>query len=119
MTARWGLTLGLRDGQAIERYRAEHQRVWPEVLDGLRGIGVREMQIFLHGRRLFMYMETDDLFDVQRAFARLEEAPRCREWGELMQSLQEPVPEAAPGEWWSPMELVFDLEARGAGAAGL
>ncbi len=28
-----------------------------------------------------------------------------------MRTLQEPVDDAKPGEWWAQMELVFDLAA--------
>ena len=70
------------------------------------------MVIWLLGRRLFMLMETVDDFDPGRDFARYVEAhPRHREWQDLMESLQEPVPEAAPGEWWAAMEEVFRLRA--------
>jgi L-rhamnose mutarotase len=72
-------------------------------------VGIRELRIFLRGRRLFMYMETEDDFDPGRDFARVLDAPRYREWDELMRSLQERAPEAAEDEWWAPMEEVFDL----------
>ena len=57
-----------------------------------------------------MFMETIDEFDPERDFARYEAAdPRCRQWQELMASMQEPVPDARPGEWWAEMKLVFSL----------
>ncbi len=105
-------TLNLKDDpQVIEKYKEYHRHVWPEVLTGLKKIGITRMKIFLKGRRLFMYMETKDSFQVERDFPRyIETNPRAREWDQLMRTFQEPVPEARPGEWWSPMEEVFDLE---------
>jgi L-rhamnose mutarotase len=106
----YGLTLQLRDAPGVtERYRAEHARAWPEVIARLREAGIRELRIFLLGRRLFMYMQADDGFDPARDLAALDDDPRCREWDELMRSLQEPVPEAQAGDWWAAMEEVFDL----------
>lgn len=106
----YGLMLNLRDDPAkIEEYKRQHQNVWPGVLARLREVGVREMKIFLRGRRLFMYIETDDDFDPVRDFPRVNEDPVSAEWNELMAALQERAPEAAPDEWWAPMELVFDL----------
>jgi len=67
------------------------------------------MKIFLLGRRLFMYMEAVDGFDPARAFPRLNDDLRYREWDALMRSMQERVPEAREGEWWAQMEEVFDL----------
>jgi L-rhamnose mutarotase len=105
------MTLALRDDPAlVERYKEHHRRVWPDVVARLREIGVLEMQIFLLGRRLFLWMETVNGFDPERDFARLGEDERYREWDALMRTMQEPVPEARPAEWWAPMELVFDLD---------
>jgi L-rhamnose mutarotase len=67
------------------------------------------MRIYVLGRRTFMYMEAVDGFSPRRDFPKLSKDPRYREWDELMSSLQEPAIEAKPGEWWAPMEEVFDL----------
>ena len=108
----YGMTLLLKDDPAlIARYEEEHRRAWPAVLERLRGSGVRAMKIFLLGRRMFMYCETIDGFDPDRDFPRLLEDPVYRRWDELMRTMQERVPEAAPGEWWARMKLVFDLNA--------
>jgi len=104
-------TLLLKDDpRIIAEYRRHHASVWPEVVRGLREIGITQMIIWLLGRRLFMLMETVDGFDPERDFERYVNAhPRHREWQELMETFQEPVPEARPGEWWAMMEEVFRL----------
>jgi L-rhamnose mutarotase len=68
------------------------------------------MQIFLRGRRMFMYLTTDDEFDPSRDFARINDEPTSARWNALMADLQERVPEAGPDEWWAVMEPVFDLD---------
>ena len=106
----YGLTLCLRDDpEKIAAYVAHHRAVWPGVVARLREVGVREMRIFLRGRRLFMYVEADDAFEPRRDFARVNEDPVSAEWNALMATLQERVPEADPDEWWAPMEEVFSL----------
>jgi L-rhamnose mutarotase len=113
------MTLCLRDDQAaIERYRHEHRNVWPAVVALLEACGFRSIRIFLRGRRLFMVLEADDALDVPAALAGLGDDPDYQAWDELMRTLQEPAPEAEAGEWWTPMELVFDLGWYGAGAGG-
>ncbi|MCL4222576.1 MAG: L-rhamnose mutarotase [Phycisphaerales bacterium] len=105
-------TLELVDDSArIAEYVNHHRAVWPEVLVGLRGIGVRTMRIFLHGNRLFMYMETDDAFDPARDYQTYANDPRTRQWDELMRTYQQRVPAADPGDgqWWSEMTEVFSL----------
>jgi L-rhamnose mutarotase len=109
---RYGRTINLKDDPAIiARYIEHHRAVWPEVERGLRGIGIERMLIWLLGRRLFMLMETVDGFDADRDWPRyMASDPRVVEWQSLMESMQEPVDEARPGEWWSDMDLVFALE---------
>ena len=106
-----GMALNLKnDPQAIEKYKAYHQNVWPEVETALKRIGITSMKIYLIGRRLFMYMEAVDSFAPERDFATyLEEHDRCRQWDELMRTFQEKIPEAEEGEWWALMEPVYEL----------
>jgi L-rhamnose mutarotase len=114
MITRTVLAVDLKnDAAAIEIYREHHQRVWPEVLASLRRAGVRDMDIYLLGRRLVMIVETEGP-DFRRCFAaHLASHPRVSEWEALMRSLQEPPPGASPGDWWARMEPVFSLEAAG------
>jgi L-rhamnose mutarotase len=109
----FGLALCLQDDPAkIEAYRQHHQRVWPDVLARLREVGVADMKIYLLGRRLFMYLQTNDTFEPRRDFARINDDAVSKEWNDLMATLQERAPEASAQDWWAPMELVFDLSER-------
>jgi L-rhamnose mutarotase len=106
------LTVDLRDDpRAIAAYRDHHARVWPEVVESLRAVGVDRMDIHMLGRRIVMIVELRDGMDYTRAFAaHVASSPRVREWERLMKSLQEPAPGSAPGEWWAVMEPVFSLD---------
>jgi L-rhamnose mutarotase len=106
------LTVNLKnDAKAIQTYRDHHRRVWPEVLDSLRSVGVQQMDIHMLGRRLVMILEVSDGLDFRRALAaHMSSSPRVAEWERLMKSLQEPSPDALDGEWWALMEPVFELE---------
>ena len=109
---RYVLTVNLRDDPAVETYRDYHRRVWPEVLESLRTVGVEGMDIYQLGRRLVMILQLTDGLDFRRAFAtHMASSPRVAEWERLMKSLQEPSPGAPDGEWWAAMERVFHLEA--------
>ena len=111
---RYARTINLKDDpDVIARYVEHHRTVWPEVERGLRAIGIERMLIWRLGRRLFMLMETVDAFDPDADFARYAASdPRITEWQSLMESLQEPVPDAKPGEWWADMNLVYELGQR-------
>ena len=106
------LAVDLRDDPAaIAAYVAHHQRVWPEVIQSLRRAGIRQMDIYLLGRRLVMLVETDGT-DVRRAFAaHVASHPRVTEWESLMKSMQVPAPGGSQGDWWTEMRPIFRLEA--------
>lgn len=108
---RYVLTLDLKDDPAlIAAYREHHRAVWPVVLESLRAVGVRAMDIYSLGRRLVMVMDTDDDFDREASFARHAASdPRCAEWETLMRTFQDPPPGARAGEVWALMEPVFHL----------
>lgn len=95
--------------EAIAFYRREHARVWPEVLEALRGVGIRDMRIWIAGNRLFMLCECEDTFEPARDWARyLEAHPRIAEWEAYMGAVQVPPPESA-GDKWMDMDEIFCL----------
>jgi L-rhamnose mutarotase len=106
------LTINLKDDpEVIERYRRYHHDVWPEVQDSLRRVGVEQMDIYLLGRRLVMVVRMRDGLDYRAAFKKhAASGPRVVQWEELMKSLQEPVPDAPAGEWWTVMQPVFHMD---------
>jgi L-rhamnose mutarotase len=110
MSRRYCLTLDLKDNaELISEYRRYHQNVWPEILQSIRASGIEEMQIYLHGTRLFMIMEVSETFSFA-AKAELDRSnPKVQEWEQLMWRFQKPLPGAKPGEKWLLMEKIFEL----------
>ena len=102
-------TLDLKNNpEIISAYKEYHKKVWPEVLKSIRSSGVKTSKIFLLGTRLFLIIEAEEDFN----FLGYTTGQKEKDWDELMRSLQCPVKEAKPGEWWAEMELVYDLEAQ-------
>lgn len=109
---RYCQTLDLRDDPAlIAEYRRLHseQGVWREILDGIRSVGILEMEIYLLGTRLFMIVETAPDFDWTSAMARLATLPRQAEWEKLTGRYQQALPGASSAEKWKLMERIFHL----------
>ena len=107
----FGQVLDLKDDPGVVRkYVDHHGKVWPEVLDALRDIGISKMKIFLVGNHLFMYYEAPDDFVPERDFQAYTKAARAQEWDDLMRTFQQKASEAGPDDWWAPAELVFDLD---------
>jgi len=106
------LTLDLKDdAAAIAEYRRYHQRIWPEVKQSLFEAGIRDMEIYLLGTRLFMIMDVNDSFSFAAKAAADEANAKVQEWEALMGQFQaELPPEKKDQKWrWMPMERVFSL----------
>ncbi len=104
--------LDLKDDPALIRsYKEHHKAVWPEVTAALREIGITRMKLFMLGTHLFMYYEAPDDFIPERDYQSYAANHKAQAWDTLMRGFQKRVPEARPGDWWAPMELVFDLES--------
>lgn len=111
-TKRYCQTLDLRDNpDLIAEYRRRHDRdeIWPEVIEGIRAVGILEMEIYILGTRLFMIVETPADFDWDDAMCRLASLPRQAEWEEYMSIFQIAAPGATSAEKWRMMERMFHL----------
>ena len=64
----------------IESHIEAHRHVWPEVQEGIRSVGILDMQIYRLERRVFMIMDTTDDFDFVKDTARLATLPRQADW---------------------------------------
>lgn len=96
------------DGPMIEKYVEAHAHVWPEVIQGQREVGILSMQIYRHGRSLFMIMDTVDDFDFERDMARLARLPRQAEWEAYVSQFQGCAAEASSADKWQLMDKIFD-----------
>ena len=111
-TKRYCQTLDLKDDPAlIAEYRKRHREneAWPEILEGIRSVGILEMEIYILDNRLFMIVETPLDFDWDEAFAQLATLPRQEEWETYMSIFQVARPDATSAEKWRMMERMFHL----------
>lgn len=108
---RYCQTLELVDNpQMIEQYVEAHKNVWPEIQEGIRSVGILDMQIFRLGNRLFMICDTVDDFDWEKDNARLAKLPRQAEWEAYVSQFQGCAMNASSTEKWQLMERIFKLE---------
>jgi L-rhamnose mutarotase len=109
---RYCRTLDLRDDpELIAEYRRRHakENIWKEVLDGIKEVGILEMDIYIRGTRLMMILEVPADLDLDAAMARLATLPRQQEWEDFMSVFQQSAPGASSAEKWQPMERVFHI----------
>ena len=109
---RYCKTLSLRDDvKLIEDYKKVHApgATWPEVTQGMREVGIIDMEIYLLGTHLFMIMDTVPDFDHDRAMDQLAGKPRQSEWEAYVSRFQQTSAEATADEKWQLMERIYKL----------
>ncbi|MBN1558903.1 L-rhamnose mutarotase [candidate division KSB1 bacterium] len=112
---RYCKTLKLRDDPAlIEEYKKVHAMgaVWPEITQGMKDIGIIDMEIYLDGNQLFMIMDTVTEFDHDAAMAVLATLPRQAEWEAFVAKFQKTGPQASAADKWRLVERIYELDQK-------
>lgn len=111
-TKRYVQSLTISDNpELIELYKACHSEEgsWKEVRDGIREVGILEMEIYIHGNILTMIVETPLDFDWDSAMARLATLPRQAEWEAHVAPYQGCPADATSDQKWQMMQRIFYL----------
>lgn len=106
------LALDLKeDPQLIAEYEKWHlpENSWPAVQESIRASGIASMEIYRTGNRLFMIIETSDIFDLVKKAANDAANPDVQRWEDLMSRFQQPLPWAGANEKWVAMNRIFRL----------
>src|SRR5918992_3916265 len=102
---RVGQVLGIRP-EHVEAYERIHRAVWPEVLATIHACNIRTYSIYRYGDLLFATFEyVGDDFDAD--MAKMAADPKTQEWWSVCMPMQQPVPEAGAGDWWTTIPEVF------------
>lgn len=112
-TKRYCKTLSLKDDkQLIEDYKKVHApgAAWPEITQGMREVGITDMEIYIQGTRLFMIMDTVAGFDHDKAMSELAKKPRQSEWETHVSRFQQSSAEATADEKWQLMDRIYKMD---------
>lgn len=108
---RYCQTLTLVDNpEMIKKYVEAHAHVWPVIQEGIKEVGILDMQIYIKGNRLFMIVDTIDDFDWEKDNARLAKLPMQDKWEAYVAQFQGCDPEAPSTAKWQMMEKIFELD---------
>ena len=99
------------DPELLAQYKKWHSEEyhWKEIRDGIREVGILEMEIYLLGSHLTMIVDAPADLDWQAAMNRLATLPRQAEWEAFVSKFQGCSSEARSDEKWRPMERIFHL----------
>ena len=97
--------------ELIAQYRYWHSEAhhWQEIRDGIRAVGILEMEIYMLGNHLVMIVDAPADFDWQASMDRLATLPRQAEWEAFVARFQGCSAEARSDEKWQPAERIFRL----------
>ena len=108
-------TLTLKDDPLlIEDYKKIHSpaQTWPEITQGMRDVGILNMEIYIFGTRLFMIMDTIPEFNHEQAMKELATKPRQSEWEAYVSRFQNTSAEATADDKWQVMERIYEMNAK-------
>lgn len=109
---RYCQTLKISDKpELIELYKYWHseEHHWKEIRDGIKEVGILEMEIYILGNTLFMIVDTVEDFEWESAMARLATLPRQAEWEAFVAEFQGCDPHAPSDQKWQLMSRMFYL----------
>lgn len=100
------------DSELIEQYKAVHDigKIWPEIIQGMKEVGILDMEIYIHENKLFMIMDTIPDFDHDKAMSELGNKPRQAEWEAYVSKFQVTSEDASAKKKWQLMERIFELD---------
>ena len=111
-TKRYVQMLEISDNpEMVAEYRKWHseEHHWKEIRDGIREVGILEMELYILGTRLVMIVDAPEDFRWNEAMQRLATLPRQAEWEAFVAHFQGCSAEARSDEKWQMMERMFYL----------
>ncbi|MEM9675194.1 MAG: L-rhamnose mutarotase [Cyclobacteriaceae bacterium] len=100
------------DPDLIEEYEKVHGigAAWPEITEGMKAVGILDMEIYRHATTLFMIMDTVVDFNHDQAMTALAAMPRQAEWEAFVAKFQRTDPKSSAREKWKLMERIYELD---------
>ena len=111
-TKRYCQTLDLKDDpQLISEYISKHseEQFSEEIMEGMRKVGILDMDIYISGNKLFMIVETRLDFEWEKAFTELASLPGQQEWEDTVSIFQQVKEGASSSEKWQLMDRIFRI----------
>lgn len=100
------------DPTLMAKYAQVHRpdAVWPEITQGMKDVGILDMEIYRFGNILFMIMDTVVDFEHDTAMQRLATQPRQSEWEAYVSQFQQTDAQATADEKWQLLERVYEMD---------
>jgi len=100
------------DAALIEEYKKLHAmgNAWPEITQGMKDVGIIDMEIYLDGTTLFMIMDTTQNFNHNKAMTKLATLPRQSEWEAAVSKYQKKPVSSSAKDKWKLIERIYKMD---------
>lgn len=101
----WTLLLQ-EDPEMMAEYKRIHSmgQAWPQVIENMKTMGIKDMELYLYGTRAMLIMDTRPGFDMAVDGPKWQKLPREMEWQEYVSKFQRTEPGSGIQEKWLDME---------------
>ena len=105
------LTLN-EDPAIIAKYVEAHSmhKFWSRVAEGMKSIGIVDMELYLYGNIVFMIMDTTDDFEHQHAMKKLANMPEQQAWEKYVSDFQNISSNVTAEKKWRLLERIYELD---------
>jgi len=107
-TERYAMAVRLKE-EKKEFYLKNHQNVWPEILEELKKIKVKNYSIFLKEDFMFGYLEYDGN-NFNEDMAKMANIDIVDKWTKLMVDCFNPFPNNEENDSWVMMDEIFYMK---------
>jgi L-rhamnose mutarotase len=100
------------DADFMKEYKRLHAmgNAWPEITQGMKEVGIIDMEIYLDGTTLFMIMDTTQNFDHDHAMTKLAMLPRQSEWEATVSKYQKTSASSSAKDKWKLIERIYKMD---------
>lgn len=112
MSKRYVQILELKsDPELIDFYEKAHQvaNIWTEIVEGIKKVGIQNMEIYRKDTHLVMIIEAPDDFDFKTSMDQLSTLERQQEWEEYVGRAQACDGNATSTGKWQMTKKIFSL----------
>ncbi len=109
---RYVQSMELKDNEElIRRYCEAHDELHmrPEVLAGMREVGILEMELYRLGTQVIMIVDAPEDFDWGTAMAKLAQLPGQDDWEAYVAQFQQCNPTNTSDQKWKMMDRIFRI----------
>ena len=101
----------VNDHVLITEYEYWHkaENIWPEIKQSIINAGIKQLEIYRTGNRLFMIMEITEAFNPTKKAKADASNPKVQAWEQFMWKFQQALPNTQEGEKWVKMNKIFNL----------